>query len=296
MSPVKISICIPAYREPELMSRLLKSVFDQSFGNFEVIITDDSPDDCVKDVVRDFTRDNRLRYIRNSVRKGSPENWNESMRYARGDYIKIMHHDDWFATKDSLEQFVRSVDSRPEVEFAFSSSLNIHRDEQIQSIHRLSQEDLRLLRKDPNNLFHKVGIGSPSATIFRRGLGIEFDPRLQWTVDIDFYIRMLSRVKGYEYIDKPLVCVSDLAGYRVTRVSNNVKEIDLFEHIYLFKKIQKGAWSDFRYFNFLFRRLVLKYNVLEESEVIDLGIPAPLPIPLRAAIAASRLLKRIRSI
>jgi glycosyltransferase involved in cell wall biosynthesis len=277
-----------------MIAHLLKSVFEQTFSDFEVIITDDSPAECVNQVVRDFTSDGRLRYIRNSAKKGSPENWNESMRYASGDYVKIMHHDDWFASSDSLEKFVEILDSRPEAGFAFSSSVNIRRDGGIHSVHRLSIDELKKLRKDPKNLFHKVAIGSPSATIFRRGLGIEFDPRLQWTVDIDFYIRVLCTVKGFEYCPEPLVCVSDLAQDRVTRSSSDVKEIDLFEYIYLFKKIKTGGLIDYRYFNFLLRRLMLKYRIVSVSQLTDLGLEPPFPPPVRMAIFLSRLVSRFR--
>lgn len=39
----KVSICIPAYGNPEGIRRLLDSIAGQTYTDFEIIITDDSP-------------------------------------------------------------------------------------------------------------------------------------------------------------------------------------------------------------------------------------------------------------
>ena len=44
-----ISICIPAYKNTSFLKRLLESLLQQTYTHFEVILSDDSPDDTVKD-------------------------------------------------------------------------------------------------------------------------------------------------------------------------------------------------------------------------------------------------------
>ena len=41
---VKVSICVPAYKNPVGVERLLESIKVQSFTDYEVVVTDDSPD------------------------------------------------------------------------------------------------------------------------------------------------------------------------------------------------------------------------------------------------------------
>ena len=45
-----ISICIPAYNRTTYLKRLFESIVDQVFKDFEVIVSDDSPNDSVKDL------------------------------------------------------------------------------------------------------------------------------------------------------------------------------------------------------------------------------------------------------
>ena len=88
---VHLSICIPAYKNTTHLERLLESVKQQSFCDFEVVITDDSPDDTVQQLVSTFANSLPIRYFRNQQQLGTPENWNESIRHANGKWIKIMH-------------------------------------------------------------------------------------------------------------------------------------------------------------------------------------------------------------
>ena len=118
----KVSICIPAYNQPTNLRRALESVFLQSFKDYEVIITDDSLDNSVSIVADEFGQHTNLRYYKNKTRKDTPENWNEAVRLASGELIKILHHDDWFSDENSLADFVKMLDRNPEVDFGFSPS------------------------------------------------------------------------------------------------------------------------------------------------------------------------------
>ena len=66
---VKVSICVPAYKNPVGVERLLGSIKVQSFTDYEVVVTDDSPDGSVEEVVRRAEVPGIV-YVRNAVRKG----------------------------------------------------------------------------------------------------------------------------------------------------------------------------------------------------------------------------------
>ena len=47
----KVSICVPTYQNQEEVKRLIDSARKQTFRNFELIITDDSKDNEIKDYI-----------------------------------------------------------------------------------------------------------------------------------------------------------------------------------------------------------------------------------------------------
>lgn len=279
--------------EPELLRRLLNSIAVQSFDDYEVIITDDSVDSRVSDVVAEFARDGRIKYFKNVETKGSPGNWNEAMRYATGLYVKIMHHDDWFRGPGSLGEFVRLMDENPDVNLGFCAAEVVDENGYSVSTYTPSPGALEQLARDPCCLFHKVAIGAPSVTILKNGLGILFDTKVKWVVDIDFYIRLLMIDKKFIFYPTPLVCVSAEAPNRVTNACVTNREVNLFEYFYLLQKIETGKLSDYKYLKFIVRKMV-SFDVTSKRDLTELGVKEPLSRLIRTAILLSICLLKLK--
>jgi glycosyltransferase involved in cell wall biosynthesis len=160
----KVSICIPAYKRPDVLKRTLDSVFEQDFTDFEVIVTDDSPDDSVKNLISSYP-EGSISYFKNAERLGSPENWNESIRKAQGEYIKILHHDDWFASRQSLRIFVSMLEKNPNADIAFSGSCDIYPN--YKTVHIMNNNVRTRIANEPEFIFHGNWIGAPDVCIFR---------------------------------------------------------------------------------------------------------------------------------
>lgn len=196
----KVSVCIPAYNNPEGIRRLLNSIKSQSFTDYEVIITDDSKGGEVEDVVKEVDMPG-LFYYKNEKSLGAASNWNKAVSYATGDYIKMMHHDDWLTDSDSLGQFVALLEEDPKAVLAFSGTVQVEKDRQFSRC--ISDEQLALITADWRNLFLGNYIGAPSATIYRKNRE-EYDRRLSWLVDVEYYMRLLSKeTEGAKTADPP---------------------------------------------------------------------------------------------
>ncbi|GHS99678.1 hypothetical protein FACS189421_10560 [Bacteroidia bacterium] len=232
MNP-KVSICIPAYKQADSLKRCLDSIAVQTFKTYEIIVSDDSPGDEIKQLTEQY-RDLPIVYHKNAHALGSPENWNHAIRLASGEYIKIMHHDDWFASSVSLQQFVELLDKHPEAFFGFSACKDIGIN-QIISRHPNGFE-LKNLRKNPDILGLGNLIGAPSVTIFRNHSDIFFDKQLIWLVDIEFYIRFLRKYPGFAYTSAELVNIG-LSENQITNQCKDDKELIRKEKDYLFYKL-----------------------------------------------------------
>lgn len=267
MSPA-VSICVPAYEQPEFLRRALESVFAQDFQNFEVIVTDDSVSDAVRAVVEHWKDDGRLFYYRNPVRLGSPANWNAAMARARSELIKFLHHDDWFASESSLGRFVAAMHSAPDVALAFSAANACEDDGRLIFLHQPAQSAVDAFVRDPISLQFANFIGAPSATIFRKLAGFEFDPRLKWVVDIDAYLRIVGANPRCRYIPDPLVSVASNGAHQVTRDFAADRIARAAEHFYLYAKHPPGpVMARLRGLKFLTNQL----NEYDYSELCSLS-------------------------
>src|SRR5678815_6041530 len=132
-----VSICIPTYKRVAYLERLLESIALQTFKDFEVIITDDSDDDSVKDLLKKYEGQLPIKYFQNGKALGTPANWNRAISKAKGQWIKLMHDDDWFSLSDSLASFVKFThDDHP---FIFSAYYTVSEASSARKLHRLSE-------------------------------------------------------------------------------------------------------------------------------------------------------------
>lgn len=132
---IKFSILVPMYETKlEFARAMIDSVLAQTYTNWELILADASKTDLVKDVVSGadgsarsmgnvYASDSRIRYVRIAENKGISENTNEALKYATGDYIGLLDHDD-LLTPDALYEMVLAIQSAGEssktVAFAYS--------------------------------------------------------------------------------------------------------------------------------------------------------------------------------
>jgi glycosyltransferase involved in cell wall biosynthesis len=237
-SSILISICIPAYRRIESLRRLIDSIEMQTFRSFEVVITDDSPDGEVRELVEHHPLNGKIRYFKNPKTLGSPENWNEGIRRANGDWIKIMHDDDWFSGPGSLRQFAEFAENQAG-EFFFSGYKNVYPDGHSKTI-RLHTFWLKRLKRLPEILLAENRIGPPSVVIFKKDPDILFDNRMQWLVDMDFYIRYLKKHSDPVYIPHTLVQIG-ISGSQVTQKSFGNPDIEIPERFWLGEKADPAS-------------------------------------------------------
>ena len=88
-----VSVCIPAYYAGENLRAAIASVLEQSYQNFELLIVDDASPEDISGVVNKF-KDKRISYFRNRENLGPEGNWNRCLQLARGNYFKLLPHDD----------------------------------------------------------------------------------------------------------------------------------------------------------------------------------------------------------
>ena len=234
----KVSVCIPAYNQVKYLRKTIDSVLAQTFTDYEIVITDDSATDNVKNFVSTYQRDDIIKYYKNPLKLGTPENWNEAIRKSSGDYIKILHHDDWLNYDDSLAKYVALLDDNPEVDFAFSATQAKFPGGE-NWVHRISSADVSKIEENVLNLYTGILIGSPSATIYKKKTGLFFDVNLKWIVDIEFYIRQICINKKVAYSTDLLVVTYGADG-RVSEECMNNKQVEVFEYFYSLEAIYKS--------------------------------------------------------
>jgi GT2 family glycosyltransferase len=91
----KVSIIIPNYNRKRDLERLLPSIANQTFVDYEVIIIDDfSPDKSAVEYIKEFVKDrNNIRLVENAENIGFVKTCNKGIKLAKSEYVCILTND-----------------------------------------------------------------------------------------------------------------------------------------------------------------------------------------------------------
>lgn len=114
----KVSIVMPTYKRADQISSSIQSVLNQTFADFELIISDDCSLDRTDEIVRGFD-DNRIRYRCNSKNLGMPGNLISGIKETKGTYILVCHDHDLY-DPSLIEKMVVFLETNPNVIYVHS--------------------------------------------------------------------------------------------------------------------------------------------------------------------------------
>lgn len=229
-----VAICIPAYNSADNIRRLLDSISIQTFIDYEVYIMDDSVDNTVLDAVRGFSS-LPIIYKKNSSHLGATQNTDQTLLAAEGGnpkYLKVMHHDDWFANSTSLADMVTLMEEEPDAIIGFCGSNQVSKDGKYSR--SISDDQLRRLQDDYRILSVENSIGGPSATIVKN-MGVHMDPQLTWLVDVDWYMSLLSIKNRFVFSKDPLINIG-ISDFQLSNKCVNDIEIQTLDYLHVYYK------------------------------------------------------------
>ena len=105
-----VSIIMPAYNCEAFIGESIKSVINQTYKNFELLIADDCSSDNTADVVLEFVKDNNnIKYFKLETNLGAALARNYIIKKARGTYLAFLDSVDiWLPEK--LEKQIRFME------------------------------------------------------------------------------------------------------------------------------------------------------------------------------------------
>jgi len=197
----KVSVCIPVYNREDFIADAIESVLQQTFTNFELIVTDNCSTDNTPQIVQSYAQqDRRIIYYRNEHDLGICSSMNRAILLSRGEYIKFLFSDDKLAP-ECLDIFVDKMDKHQDVSLITSFTQCIGNSDAIRDqsyFPGTGKLDGKTYQKDL--LINGNWPGSPSSVMFRRKdlhVGLVNHMWRYWVGDLDLWMRLLGIGDAY---------------------------------------------------------------------------------------------------
>ena len=192
-----MSVCIPTYNYARYLPRAIESVLAQTYGDFELIVSDNASTDETQEVLATYS-DPRMRTFRNERNLGLFGNFTRCLELASGDMVKFVCADDWLAPA-YLARTVPLMESHPEIGLLTTDGYFV--DEAGRTFALSTPEfDGGPVVRAADALHAQAGslnvIGMPSSVLLRRAAVEEaggFDPRFAPASDVHLWLKLLTR-------------------------------------------------------------------------------------------------------
>ncbi len=213
-----LSIAVPTYEMPDadyFFRRLLESLWNQSFQNFEIVVTDNSENNEIKKIC-DWYKTG-IRYFYNP-KKGMAPNTNEAIKQSQGDYIKILYMDDYMVDDNAIKKIVDNLKGQWLVTGCTHS---INGEDYFNNHYPTYSEDI--------HTGHNT-IGSPSVLTIKNEDPLLFDEEMTWLLDCDLYKRYYDKYGPPTIIDEVNVIIG-LHDGQLTHTMGDERKIKEVEYI-----------------------------------------------------------------
>lgn len=180
-----ITICTPTHEMGGLGHSFLRKSFEklatQTFKDFDVVISDHSKNDDIKNLCEEYKDILSITYLRNTEGAGSSsKNTNNAIKHATGKLIKILFMDDFLFSDNSLEDIVKNFD--------------LEKDHWLVTGCEHSNDGVTFYRPfypryNDRIYLGKNTISSPSVLSIKNDTPLLFDEKLVWLMDVEYYKR-----------------------------------------------------------------------------------------------------------
>ena len=121
----KVTIGLPVCNGANYVAQAIEAILSQTFGDLELVISDNASGDATEEICREFARkDRRIRYLRQTRNVGAAANHNLLFAHGDGPYFKWASHDDVLHPR-FLEVTVAALDARPDTVLASPATVLI---------------------------------------------------------------------------------------------------------------------------------------------------------------------------
>lgn len=256
-----LSLLIPTYNFSDGIDKILTLLnCEVSKNSLEIIISDDSDDNKVHDVVIKHMRKNDgIKYTRNIPQFGASTNWNSLLNSASGKYVLLFHHDEYPFNDNFLPDLITILKQ----DLYSVVILDCYLLENSGEIRRHVPNLLKnLLLKFPGYIFRRNYIGPPSAVVCRRDLYMNYDANLVWKIDVDLYYRIFKNFPKIFLSKIKIISCYKRQESITCSIRGTLSIIKNREFIYLFNKYRSNRMLRLLSSTRLWEKLLLSLEAL----------------------------------
>lgn len=251
----QVTIGLSVYNAADYIKDCIKSILNQSYKSFELIIVDDGSTDNSMEIVKGFN-DKRIKVFSDGLNKGLAKRLNQIAKLATTPYLARMDTDD-IMHSERIKKQMMFLENNPDIDVLGTNVYSIDNNNMVKGIRVSTEENMGILDFNFNHYVH------PSVMAKTKWfLDNPYDEKVGRSQDYELWYRTkdISNLKIYS---EPLLFYRDYGGSYYKKYFKGIKSSFYFAHKWKsFKLFIKAILKVFKSFGYYFFHLFGQEDIL----------------------------------
>lgn len=209
----KLTACLVSANRPIELKKAIDSLANQSYKEFDVILSDDSKDPSIRDYF--LSKFPKGKYFHHSPPLGEIKNTNFIIKSAQTDYVVLCHDDDYLAPSYFEDCFLRMVEM-PEIDLAYSGRIIVDPKDRVLTLNLMRNTEpyftlsakkiLGTMLYNERLSNYRVPINTPGL-FFKKNHFLKvggLNPKVNTHCDTEFLLKILSITRKILFVNKAI--------------------------------------------------------------------------------------------
>lgn len=235
-----VTVIVPTYNRADYLDRLLVSVSNQTYKNFEVIVVDDhsQDQDAYHQVISKYASRFSLRYVSNEKNSGAPFSRNRGIALAKGELLAFVDDDDEWGERKLEKQVPLFKDPDVGITYTWASAV----DENNNPVYQFEETVSGDARKE---ILKRCFIPSSSVMTTKKaaqavgGFDLEFPSCQDW----DMWTRIIFKKYRIQVLPEDMMTYHKHKGPSIGTGKSATKGYQLYYRKHLWKYVFSFTFS-----------------------------------------------------
>lgn len=257
MHEYKISVIIPTFNSSSTIERLIHSLINQDFKDFEIVFIDDASEDNTIETIKTAVSNKKLSYqiLANRENKGPGYSRNVGIKHSKGRYIVFIDSDD-VVNYNHLSSLYRNMENN-NVESVFTKGVKIDRNDELFDFQVDKFDSLLKLAKENNGIIKAHDL-----------IKLELEMKIPFSFVLLIYDKKIILDNELKFNEKYIYGEDTTFALKYLSNCNHVRVIDKYTYFYYQDQESITKTSSFNRFESirLFEELTLYFNIVSDKK------------------------------
>ncbi len=261
-----ISVIVPVYNKKPYLEKCIRSVQEQTYQDWELILSDDGSTDGSRELCEHFAATNHNILLIKNEHSGVSGARNAGIEASNGDFVTFLDADDWWEKEFLSQAMLAMYDEKVDIFAAGYKSIYQGQCNKTMTIKAdITGKSMEFSQAQMTDLLKNAYIASSCGKVYRKSMirNHYFNTDLVWGEDLVFVHDLLAENVMISAVPDAYYCYQYVPNSLISNTTLQKARSVVTTYHTLFQSVQKRNWVSGEYYDYTRKRCTEDVNIIQ---------------------------------